>query len=360
MDEVSIPRTRRRRDERLGSREGARQGPRAGRRRLGRGRSGPARRPRRRERPAAPDGPAAARRPARAARPAARRGGRLRPRSPARAVGPALPRRPRRPRPRGGPDARARRADARDLLPRRPRRPQRPLRRQGRLAAGGPAGRADRHAQPAAQHRARQGAARVRAARGGHGLRRTGRSRPRRPTRSSTPARLAAELERTRARGYAIDDVENEDGVRCVAAPIRDHAGRGDRGAVRVGAGLPLRARGSPGARARRPRRRARDLLPHRLRDRHDRGGAHDGRVLAGQGRPPAERRDRGVPRRAAHRPACVPGRGGVALPRAVLARVGRRVVLGRPAPEVGVGAAPAARSPLRHHRRRGRAASAR
>ena len=37
--------------------------------------------------------------------------------------------------------------------------------------------------------------------------------------------RLGAEMDATRARGYAIDNVENEDGVRCVAAPIRNHAG---------------------------------------------------------------------------------------------------------------------------------------
>jgi DNA-binding IclR family transcriptional regulator len=45
------------------------------------------------------------------------------------------------------------------------------------------------------------------------------------PNTLTEPAALAAELARTRERGYAIDDVENEDGVRCVAAPVRDHTG---------------------------------------------------------------------------------------------------------------------------------------
>jgi IclR family KDG regulon transcriptional repressor len=38
-------------------------------------------------------------------------------------------------------------------------------------------------------------------------------------------SRLQAHLERVRAEGYALDDEENEKGIRCVAAPIMNHAG---------------------------------------------------------------------------------------------------------------------------------------
>lgn len=53
-------------------------------------------------------------------------------------------------------------------------------------------------------------------------------SRPlesRTPRTITNPDELQAEVARIKERGYAIDDVENEDGIRCVAAPIFGHAG---------------------------------------------------------------------------------------------------------------------------------------
>ena len=37
---------------------------------------------------------------------------------------------------------------------------------------------------------------------------------------------LTDHLERVRAQGFAIDDGEDEEGIRCVGAPIFDHTGR--------------------------------------------------------------------------------------------------------------------------------------
>ena len=46
------------------------------------------------------------------------------------------------------------------------------------------------------------------------------------PQTLTTPAALRADLEATRTRGYSIDDVENEEPIRCVGAAIFDHRGR--------------------------------------------------------------------------------------------------------------------------------------
>jgi IclR family acetate operon transcriptional repressor len=46
------------------------------------------------------------------------------------------------------------------------------------------------------------------------------------PRTTTDPAALRALLAEVRERGFAVDDVENEPGVRCVGAPIVDHEGR--------------------------------------------------------------------------------------------------------------------------------------
>lgn len=49
---------------------------------------------------------------------------------------------------------------------------------------------------------------------------------PRTPNTISDETALVRHLEQVRARGYAIDDEENEPGVQCVAAAVFDHTGR--------------------------------------------------------------------------------------------------------------------------------------
>ncbi|WP_433855272.1 IclR family transcriptional regulator [Streptomyces kronopolitis] len=46
------------------------------------------------------------------------------------------------------------------------------------------------------------------------------------PQTLTSPEALEADLESVRTRGYAIDEEENEPGVRCIGAAVLDHAGR--------------------------------------------------------------------------------------------------------------------------------------
>jgi len=49
---------------------------------------------------------------------------------------------------------------------------------------------------------------------------------PRTPNTITQPERFAAELGRVRKLGYALDDQEHEEGVRCLAVPVRDASGQ--------------------------------------------------------------------------------------------------------------------------------------
>lgn len=59
------------------------------------------------------------------------------------------------------------------------------------------------------------------------------------PRTLTDPPALRAELEAVRARGYAVDDEENEPAVRCIGAPVLDAAGH-PVGGVSVTALAPL------------------------------------------------------------------------------------------------------------------------
>src|SRR5919112_416370 len=45
------------------------------------------------------------------------------------------------------------------------------------------------------------------------------------PNTITDPNRFRANLAEIKERGFAVDDVENEEGIRCVAAPVFDHSG---------------------------------------------------------------------------------------------------------------------------------------
>ncbi|MEU5317449.1 IclR family transcriptional regulator C-terminal domain-containing protein [Streptomyces sp. NPDC021056] len=78
--------------------------------------------------------------------------------------------------------------------------------------------------------------------------------RPLTPRTITDPDRLRAELEKVRARGYAVVDQELEEGLRSVAAPVRDRGGE-----VVAAVNIPVHASRNTVASVRR------DLLPHLL-----------------------------------------------------------------------------------------------
>lgn len=48
--------------------------------------------------------------------------------------------------------------------------------------------------------------------------------KPRTPSTITSPSALERELDAVRSQGYAIDDEENEPGIRCIGAPISDYS----------------------------------------------------------------------------------------------------------------------------------------
>jgi DNA-binding IclR family transcriptional regulator len=88
------------------------------------------------------------------------------------------------------------------------------------------------------------------------------------PARTSqtiiTADRLRKELAVIRERGYSIDDIENEEGIRCVAAPIFDQSGTSLSGiSVSRSSGTGYMGEGF-GVRTPRGRSRERDLAAPR------------------------------------------------------------------------------------------------
>lgn len=64
----------------------------------------------------------------------------------------------------------------------------------------------------------------------------TGKLERRTPHTISSVSQLWDDLQRTRDRGYAVDDQENEMGINCVAVPVLTHVAGRPRGAISVSA----------------------------------------------------------------------------------------------------------------------------